>query len=197
MKIGVDIDGVLADFTSAFNALVKAEYGITLPNPAPSWNWHRDGGVTKEMDSKLWGYIMDSMWWGTLFPMTGAVEALERLNLMSRAGDDIYFITSRPGKLSKFLTEMWLKFHGMDAPTVLVTSNKGPVVKGLGLDVFVDDKPENNYEVIQATGYGEVRVYLIDAPYNQWADQPKNYGTRIASLSAVLDLEAVAERKAA
>jgi uncharacterized HAD superfamily protein len=143
VKFGIDMDGVVADFVKGYNALAKAELGIDLPYPAPEWNWHKLGGITSKQNNQLWDYIKSSMFWGTLFPLPGAVEALERLNEISKR-HDIYFITTRPGTLAKFLTEMWLKFHGMDTPTVLVTDNKAPVVRGLGLDVFVDDKPENN-----------------------------------------------------
>lgn len=188
MKIGVDIDGVLADFTKSFNALVRAEFGIELPYPAPTWQWHREGGVTKQQDNQLWNIIKTTHFWATLVPMPGAIDAIARLDQLSHDGHDVYFITSRPGKLAKFHTEWWLKAYGMNFPTVLVTSDKGPVVKGLGLDIFIDDKPENNLEVLEAVGRSpKVHVFLVDAPYNQWADNPSVYGVRIHSLGEVFD----------
>lgn len=199
MKFGIDMDGVLADFTKGFNALVKAELGIDLPYPAPSWDWHKAGGVTSKQTSQLWAYIENSMWWGTLFPLPGALEAIERLNLMTRGGHDVYFITHRPGTLAKFLTEMWLKFHGMDNPTVLIAApNKGHLAVGLELDVFVDDKPENNRHVLEAlanNGIDGTRVYLVDAPYNSWAGDD-DYGIRVGSLTEVLDRELALKVKA-
>jgi len=207
VRIGCDIDGVLADFTSAFNALVRVEFDIKLPNPAPTWNWHREGGVTREQESKLWDYIKNSMWWGTLHALPGALDAIEKLNLRSKGGHDIYFITSRPGKLSKYLTEVWLKYHGMDTPTVLVTSDKGPVAKGLRLDVFVDDKPENITDVLIHSP--STRSYLVDHLYNRgWDFTDTKVHTpdgqvitvqvaRVESLNSVLDIELAEERKAA
>jgi 5'(3')-deoxyribonucleotidase len=207
VKIGIDIDMVLADYVKGYNALAKAELGIDLPDPATTWEWDRDNGVTKEQANKLWAYIKTSMFWGSLLPMPGALEALESLNALTLQGHDVYFITSRPGHLAKFLSEMWLKFHGMDTPTVIIAHEKGPIAKGLDLDVFVDDKPENNKDVIDATGRycvvpggglrTNIRAYLIDHPYNQWADQPFNYGERIANLNEVLDIEFPKEEKRA
>lgn len=195
MKLGIDIDGVLADFNTSFIHLVKQQTGIQLPPVSDTypdtWSYHRAGGVTEKQDNALWEFIKTSSFWGQLLPMKGALDALERLNSLSVDGHDIYFITARPGKLAKFFTDLWLQRHGMVFPTTLVTSNKGPVVVGLGLDIFVDDKPENNLEVLTHCELAKVRapwVYLVDAPYNKWATNAKDYGVRVASLMDVLEL---------
>ena len=194
MRLGIDLDGVLVDFTKSYNALVKAELGIDLPAVALTWDYHLENGVTQQQSNQMWEIIESTPFHGMMLPLKGALENLERLNVLSKQGNDIYFITSRTGHLAKFWTELWLKNHGMDLPTVLVTSDKGPVVKGLNLNVFVDDKPENNMDVLEATGYLSnhspgIRVYLPDHPYNQWADQFFNYGVRVANLAEVLDRE--------
>jgi hypothetical protein len=191
MKIGLDVDGVLADFIHGYNALVRQELGIDLPYPAPTWNWHTDGGVTPEQDTAMWEIIKATPFQGTLQPLKGAPDALERLNALSLKGNDIYFITNRSGSLAKFWTEMWLRFHGMSAPTVLIAKDKGPVVKGMELDVFVDDLPTNTQAVLDAVGRDpRVRVYLPRHPYNEWAwSQPFNYGQPVADLNEVLEIE--------
>jgi uncharacterized HAD superfamily protein len=199
MKLGIDIDGVLADFMGGFSALTEQEFGIKLPQPWQTYDWHKDNGVTPEQTNYLWELIKSGPFYGTLMPLPGALDAIERLNKLSLKDHDIYFITSRNGTLTKFWTEMWLKFHGMDMPTVLLTKDKGAAAKALGLDVFVDDKPENNLDVIDATGRHcvspsgslgtNIHVYLINTPYNQWADQPFNYGVRVTDLNEVLERE--------
>ena len=96
-------------------------------------------------------------------------------------------------------SELWLKRHGMDIPTVIIAHQKGVLVRELGLDVFVDDKPENNEAVIDASReYAhKTRVYLPDHPYNEWAKDERRYGIRVADLNAALDYELPEERKAA
>lgn len=207
MKLGIDMDGVLCDFIKGYNALAKAEFGKDLPYPAVEWDHGPNNGITKAEDNKLWEIIKSTPFHVTLLPLPGALDAIERLNVMGMGGHSVYFITSRPGNHAKFWAEQWLRWHGMDNPTVLIAKEKGFVVKGLRLDVFADDKPENNLDVINQTGRTSplpggglkpnIHVYLINQPWNQWADQPFNYGTRVADLNEVLDIEFDTKEKAA
>jgi uncharacterized HAD superfamily protein len=194
VRIGVDIDGVLADFTGAFSALIEQEFGIKLPQPWQTWNWHKDHGVTPEQNNYLWELIKAGPFHGTLMPMPGALDAIERLNRLSVKANDIYFITSRKGELAKFWAEMWLKFHGMDLPTVLLAEDKGALAKGLNLSVFVDDYWENTQAVIVASP--ATRTYLVDAPYNRHAS-PDWSGIRVKDLNEVLDREFPSKARAA
>lgn len=169
MKLGFDLDGVLADFNTAFIELIRQQTGIVLPRPSATypdvWNYHVAGGVTPEQEIALWNTIGHSQFWGTLHAYPETLEVLDKLTKLRFEGHDIYFVTSRPGEKAKFLTERWLSLHGMNNPTVLVTSDKGPVVQGLGLEAFIDDKPENLTEIDKASP--STRLYLYDAPYNR------------------------------
>lgn len=199
MKIGIDVDGVLANFNESYIELIKKETGIALPKPDATypdqWHYERAGGVTREQENRIWEEIKSTQFWGTLQPMAGALDALRRLNALRFTGVQSYFITSRPGRMAKFYTEMWLKFHGMDMPTVVIADDKGSVAKGIVLDVFVDDKPENIQDVAATTA--RTRVYLIDQPYNREYQQAlKEYpdlrdarAIVVGSLSEVLDRE--------
>lgn len=209
MKIGIDMDGVLADFNTAFIALIKDTTGVELPPPSDSypsvWNYHREpGGITEEQDKALWTHIMYSPFWLTLRPLKGAEVALDELNRRAGRGDEVYFITTRPGRDAKALTEGWLQWYGMENPTVLISGDKGSVAKGLGLNVFIDDKPENCNEVLDETTVWEpigglqdccliyhpnyrTRVFVMDAPYNRQLD--RDGITRISSVLEALDQE--------
>lgn len=208
LRLGLDIDGCLADFNTGFIALIKQMTGIQLPVVSSTypdvWNYHRAGGVTKEQDAVLWAKIKFSSFWQDLPALPGTAAALRNLANWRTAGHEIYFITSRPGQLAKYQTEEWLKVIGFSIPTVLIADSeaaKGDLARGLNLDAFIDDKPENCAAVLNATRYGlhctpgenpivtdwayPCAVYLFDAPYNQTYNDP--HVTRVGSVQAMLD----------
>jgi len=190
MKIGIDIDGVLADFNKSYKELIERESGLTLPplsdDYPDTWYYERAAGVTREQEAKVWEEIKSTQFWGMLQPLNGAVTALQHLNAMRFAGHHIYFITARTGKMAKFYTEMWLMFHGMNLPTVLIADQKGGLVKGLQLDVFVDDRPENIEDVWRVSS--KTRLYLINQPWNRGVALPGRVH-RVPNIEAVLNLE--------
>lgn len=189
MRIGCDIDGVLADFNTAFIDLIKRQTGIQFPRPSSTypdtWNYHRPL-VAKFQEDALWEHIKTTGFWGQLHALPGAVEALTMLDKVRR-DHDIYFITSRPGNRAKWLSEQWLSWHGFFQATVLIADEKGPVAKGLMLDIFVDDKPENIVDVAEARK--KTRCYLINRPYNQMLQSLNQQITRVDTLNQVIDLE--------
>ena len=211
MRIGIDIDGVLARFDQGYARLLIKETGhfIDIENPEwpAEWYWdraflrqHYDAKEAKRIENLVWDRdIKPTTFWGGLGHYSGTMDALDRLRLATYAGLDVYFITSRPGHMAKFYTEMWLSLHGMRNPTVLIAHNKGPVIEGLELDAYIDDKPENIVDAVQARP--KVRAYLIDRPYNRDSEVLKDWKhyTRVASIGDVLNIELkeIEEAKAA
>lgn len=161
---GIDIDGVLADFVTALNDLAFRVTGKHLQNPPLTWNYQREpGGLTPEEESKLWGMVQSSGFWQRIRPLASMVEfgRLRKLEFYH----PLYFITTRGGDYAKWETEEWLRGQDFHNPTVLISPNKGPVARGLGLTHFLDDKPENCLDVWKESP--ETKVYLLDATYNQ------------------------------
>lgn len=169
MRIGFDVDGVLSQFNDPFIALIKERTGIQLPPESDSypdtWNYDLAGGVSTEQHRELWNEVAKSYnFFLRLKPYPEAVGLMQKLSAIETL-HDLYFITSRPGGSAKFQSEAWLlKFFTL--PTVLISSNKGPVVRGLNLDLFVDDKPENCNEVAEATE-GKCLVLMPERPWNR------------------------------
>jgi 5'(3')-deoxyribonucleotidase len=169
MTIGIDIDGVLADFVSGYSELVRKDLDIQLPPVSntypPVWDFDYAAGVTIAQRMELFAKVANTEFWGKLNPMKEALYVLDQLTRLRFEGHHIYFITDRSGARAKFLTERWLSLHGMNNPTVLLSSDKGPVAKGLKLDVYIDDRPKNVEEVKRSSP--DTRVYVLDAPYNR------------------------------
>lgn len=193
MRLGIDIDGVLADFTYPAAALASQMFGLNVSGHATHWNWMRDYGLVGEQESAYWKALATMPeWWGNLPILPDAVDVLPRLNYLAQTGAaDVYFITTRPGAGVKLATERWLQRHGMSTPCVLLSKYKGPVAQGLELDVFADDRPENCVDVLPHAKH----TFLIARPWNLDYERPD--GLRVArSLTDVLAqvglLEAVA-----
>ena len=173
MKIGIDVDGVLADFNKAFIDRTVQVVGKDLfpirPFDIPCWDYPQHFGYTNPECSTVWENVkQDDTFWYQLFPYDGVPEFLSQLN---SAEHDIYFITNRPGVYVKSQTESWLEFHNFGLqteafsyPTVLISAEKGLCAKALGLDLYIDDRTENCLDVNHMSP--KTRVVMLARPWN-------------------------------
>jgi len=175
-RIGVDIDGCLADFLKSYISTMNLHAGIKMSPPnndfPPEWNFEVGAGMTPDQISYVWkNYILHegSSFWETLSPLEHAKVTILRLNYLAKLGHDVYYLTHRSGDKAKFQTEKWLYNHGMDYPTVLLSGDKFPLIKSLGIDVFIDDKLDTIYDIAvnQPIWNQTGKLYLKDAAYNR------------------------------
>lgn len=168
--LGVDVDGVLADFNSAFIDLIVevAHRDLFPPRPfdIPVWNYPERYGYGPEEMSAVWASINgSSSFWQTLPTYPETIAAMRYLRSRVQAGDDVYFVTNRSGATAKIQTERWLRRFEFGSPTVLITSAKGLIAKALKFDVYVDDRVENILDVRMWSK--DTRAVLFDRPWNQ------------------------------
>jgi deoxypyrimidine-specific 5' nucleotidase type C protein (NT5C) len=196
VKIGFDVDGVLANFCTSYEALHVAVRGANhfapwaLSEGPVSWNWPEEYGYTPEETAEVWQAIKESStFWMNLSTLPD-FEGFKRwwetaTGLLS--SKEIYFISDRPGRYVKKQTELWLANHlvletVMYSPTVLISGQKGEIAHALKLDYYVDDKAENVVDVQRKSP--DTKVFLLDRAYNRhYAFAP---GVRIKSLSEFL-----------
>lgn len=194
LTLAIDIDGVLANFTDAYAACVTRRTGIVFPKMSDewptSWYWDRDAGVTREQEEETWkkDIIQTRNFWQKLEPHEGAKPALKYLNQMASRGDQLYFITHRMGDSVKLQTERWLYNHGINYPTVIVTGQKLPFLRALGVNFFIDDKPSTVIEVGEAAmaeKWENFNLFLFDRPYNRNGAYPNNVQRARTVLEAI------------
>lgn len=171
-RIGVDVDGVLAEFNQGYRQeLIKVcgrdHLGGDEP---PCWHWAEEVGYSKEEDAQAWEAIKGSpSFWMGLRPLLEAPETITILNSLYHQGHEVYYISHRFGTGAHVQTAAWLMQQGALMPTVLMSGDKGPIAKGLELTHFIDDKPENALEVrLQAPS---CKTFLLSKSYNKiWHD---------------------------
>lgn len=176
----------MADFNTTFIERVIAVTGQDLfpPRPfdIPTWNYPQHYGYTEAQVSSVWaGIVEDPLFWQNLATYPDTLASLQAIAKRSHNGDDIYFVTSRPGIRAKQQTEKWLRNMGLaDRPTVLISGSKGLIAAGLKLDTYIDDRWENALDVAVTT---RTRSYLLDRPWNTAFNAGEQGIHRVASVA--------------
>jgi 5'(3')-deoxyribonucleotidase len=178
LRIGVDVDGVLADFNTSFIERVIKVTGIDrfgkgfIPT---TWNYPESVGYSPEEVAAVWEDIKgDPYFWRNLPAYAHTAQVLTYLSHLQHIGHDVYFITARPGVVAKKQTEEWLQYKcrmqylAAPSPTVLISSNKGLCAQVLNLDIYVDDRVENVLDVLNKRGCA---TFMFAQPWNTSREQ--------------------------
>jgi len=170
LVLGVDLDGVCADYESALRTSVAARRGVdptTLP-PQRSTGHFEEWGLTPEgfREAHRIAVIQDRIF-RTMAPYPGVAETLWRL---SDAGVWIRVITHRLlfnglHETSAADTAVWLDQHDIPYRDLCFIGDKATV----GADVYIDDSPHN---IIALRDAGRTAV-VFDQLYNRDLDGPR------------------------
>jgi hypothetical protein len=170
LRIGFDMDGVLADLNAALarEALrlfpgIEATASPVAGTLAPAANDPDAAGgdpaevspaslqLTRKQERALWDAVKGiDNFWETLDETEPGIVA--RLHETARARRwEVIFLTSRPrsaGDIVQLQSQRWLERRGFSFPSLYVVStSRGRIAQALELDVVVDDRPENCLDV--------------------------------------------------
>ena len=166
MRIGIDVDGVLADFVNGFCDLAERKLGKVVGRTPDRWEW-ADDYLTQEEQAELWKHIKaNPYWWGTLKPIDTTGGSRRILDRWANLRYDIYAITTRVGDGALYSTMDWLIEEFFPIP-VIITRNaidKAKVAEALRLTHFVDDNADNCRAVMER--WPEAKTCLFAASHN-------------------------------
>ena len=160
LRLGIDVDGVVADFRSAFRRLAERELGLG-PDDI-------EAELPKADVDRLWRAVAATPnWWLDIPPHEP--EQIARLYAEGRRSRwEVFFMTSRPpsaGDPVQLQTQVWLERHGYYLPSVLTTpaGSRGELARSLRLDLALDDRLVNCMEIISASNSKAVLVLRASA----------------------------------
>ncbi|HEY5619807.1 MAG TPA: hypothetical protein VIK60_17835 [Vicinamibacterales bacterium] len=168
LRIGFDLDGVLADMEEAIVREAVTLFGMTqaaAPEQRQSASMadlvpdevaddaplRHEVQLTTRQRRQLWRHIrgIDGFWESLDEIEPGIVERLAHTADNRRW--EIIFLTRRPataGRTAQVQSQRWLEKKGFRLPSVyVVTASRGLIATALTLDIVVDDTPENCVDV--------------------------------------------------
>lgn len=213
LRIGFDMDGTLADLSTAYAQIEERLFGSELAEhdrPAPEAReveQHSDLGATaattrdnpRPSDRRRGPRHRDEVWraieetpdfWTTLKPLEqGAIARLYALTL--ELNWEVFFITQRPataGATVQLQTQRWLIEHGFLTPSVIPLSGaRGKCAAALHLDYLIDDMPQNCVDVLSESSTRSILLVDADDPIADTSARRLGIGTARA-VHEVLDL---------
>lgn len=167
MKLGIDIDDVIAEFVPSFLIYHNKKRGLSLQyKDIKTYDINEYSGISKD---DLWEDIKEFYQTSEFHNLT----PVKGIDTLSNSDHDIYFVTARLDSTEQ-PTINWLDRYNLiqdDNRLFMNVKNKGHLCKMLNLDVLIDDSIKN-LNTCEENGIVPV---VFDRPWNQGYDFPRKY----------------------
>jgi len=168
MKIGIDLDDVIADFFEALLKFYHKKFGkLHKKEEFKEWKWWPVWGVSREEAIKIVDEFHESHKLEEVPLMEHALNSLHHL----LKDNEIFIITSRPVRF-KPKVESWIKHHLGDLKIEVMHAGdfhkgqgatKAEICREKGISLMLEDSPDTALECANAG----IKVILFDYPWNQ------------------------------
>ena len=173
INVGVDLDGVVANFVKRFSQFCNQLYGdkcrvIEDNNEVKEWDWQLWYPVKDTEVQRTWAEIINTrdFWLSLELLNRGQWEYF--IDKIGKSNNiNVYFITTRQettGMTATKQSAQWLENNSWKQPYVIKTMNKEKFIEDLNIEFFIDDKAENIIDIKKHNP--TCRVYAQDLPYN-------------------------------
>ncbi len=154
MRLGIDLDGVVADFTGGWIRLYNEEYGTEL-RPEQIERWHGVLDITHfESKSGFWRWARRGQGPSIFRYFDPYPDALERLAELDRQ-HEVVIITTKPS-WAVHDTYAWLAEHRVPTREVHITAQKWRVP----CDIYLDDSPHHLHDLVRTRPAATVCRYV-------------------------------------
>lgn len=189
IRLGLDLDGVLFDFNTAFCQLLEREYVVKMPVVGHDWPTEWDyptlgGFIDPKQDRQTWSGIcggkFPGFWaglplysWSTHLMHTGTTIAQETYFITSRCGP--HRLAESTQALHNLTDKVIMQFKSAWRPTLPVLpvdshTDKLPIINALRLTHYMDDRFDTM--ILAGTRCVNTKLALWDQPWNRHADIP-------------------------
>lgn len=159
MRIGLDIDGCMTDFSDHLEQLLIRDYGLREVDKKSYAILEQVGIYSKEDQKEFFKKHKD--YFNSFEAKNGCSLGIRLMKFMKN--NDYLILTARPYD-EAIETEKWLQKNGIFINDIYFgCENKIGVCKWKKIDVMVEDNI-SNAEILANNG---IKVLLMDAPYNE------------------------------
>lgn len=175
MKIGIDIDGVIADFVTSFRAIIKEKFDLEFGyEDIREHDLYKVLGIGEQEAVELIISTFD-------YNLNTQPDAIESIRKLSK-DHEIVLITARPKEVED-ITKKWLKEKGIEYnKLIIVTEGNKHLTEKEGFDVIIDDHLK---EIIRWTQKVPL-VLVYNHPWNKSLNIKNNF-ERVYSWEDILE----------
>lgn len=162
-RIGIDLDGVIADFTGYTLPILNKFYNVNLKrDDITHYNYEKVLGVSKKEMMKFWEEVKNKHVLRHLKTIEGALEALSLFK-----DRKIYFFSMRP-EYYEDDTIAWLKDNNIDYCKLHIgQEDKSIAALKEEIDIFIED---NLLQAIMVSEAG-IETLLFNQPWNHYGEK--------------------------
>lgn len=185
MKLGFDIDGIVADMPREMVKHINEKYNLnhTIEIFTGHSVHHNVYVDDPELNAEIAESIRENVIYNddTISRIRVYRDAKEAIQKLHKAGHSIHFITYRPRSQERATVD-WIRKKKIPFDTVHVVGKtglhdkksysgrgKGPVARALNLDFFIDDHHDNLEEMYRYKNRWRKGVALFTRPWNAQA----------------------------
>jgi uncharacterized HAD superfamily protein len=143
-RIALDIDSTLHHYWDLFRGIVRERHGVDL-----AYEDQTDWGITKLPQEQVREAVMETHSDENIAAGVPYPDAVETVRAWHDAGHFIH-VTSHRDERAHDATAKWLDAIGLPYDELYCSSDKVARCREIGIDVLIDDSPENLGAALEA-----------------------------------------------